>query len=111
MKEPGTTLKGPDTSISLMSQVVVPYTYIKTFTYLGDNYKDVLNFEILTTFSNTLPAGGITSGEARIQCLGGLFTNLSAGVKTNSFSVVGRSGDTVMEISIEGINTHGFVSS
>ncbi len=103
--------KVEEPNIFIRRQGVVPYTYTKSFTYLGDKYRDTLNFNLLITFSNVLPSGGITSGESRIQCLGGLFQNLNTGVKTNSYSVLGRSGNTTMEISIEGINKHGFTSS
>ncbi len=103
--------KVEEPNIFIRRQGVVPYTYTKNFTYLGDKYRDTLNFNFLITFSNVLPSGGITSGESRIQCLGGLFQNLNTGVKTNSYSVLGRSGNTIMEISIEGINKHGFTSS
>jgi len=106
-----TTITEPDPFLSTRAQDVVPYTYTKTFKYLGDNYKDTLNFNMLITFSNTLPSGGITSGESRIQCLGGLFQNLNTGAKTNSYSVLGRSGNTIMEICLEGLSKHGFTSS
>ncbi len=91
------------------AQSNAPYSYSKDFTYLGNRYRDTLNFNLMTTFSNNLPLGGITSGEARIQCLGGLFKNLDTGDKTNSNTVLGRADDIVIDLHIEEENKHGFV--
>lgn len=112
----GKVLKVVDTKfepskISTRSQGNQNYSYVKNFTYLGAPHRDILNIEILITFDDNLVRGGSGNGNARIQCHGGSFTNLNTGAKTNSYSSVGGSMNTIMEISIEDLNTHGFESS
>lgn len=102
----GTSIEENQNVVQSLSET--PYTYLRTFTYLGDHYIDKLDILLSIKFYDRLTLGGSISGEAKIQCMGGTFLNESTGAKTNSRSVLGTTANTIIEISMEGINNHGF---
>lgn len=88
------------------------YEHVTTYNFYGDSIKDVLFFEVSVDLPDYINHhGNYNFGSARIQCTGGYNLNLTTGLKTNSFSNIGHSANTIIELYLEGENKHGFVSN